>query len=132
MMLPFCFTIQGRLPDFNEIVAVTKQHWGGYSNMKRKFTNHCAQSIIAAGRVKFTDPIAIHMDWFVKDKRRDPDNVFVGTKFILDALVTMEVIENDSMKWVKAISNTVSHDPKNPRVNVTVTPLVSPATSSPR
>lgn len=43
-----------------------------------------------------------------------------GQKFILDALVKSEILENDSQKFVKGITHEVSVDKAFPRIEVEI------------
>ena len=51
--------------------------------------------------------------------RRDEDNVMSAAKFILDALQDMELILNDSQKYVH-LTQEVFTDRKNPRIEITI------------
>lgn len=53
-------------------------------------------------------PCEIYIEYYEKTKRRDCDNIMGGgNKFILDTLVEMQIIPNDSRKWVKQVHCTV-------------------------
>ena len=47
----------------------------------------------------------ITITWMETDRRRDPDNISSGIKFILDAFVHAGIIENDGWKQVKSIKH---------------------------
>ena len=59
---------------------------------------------------KFEKPVKIHFHWVEGSARRDLDNVCFSKKFILDALVNMRVLPNDSRKYVKGFYDTIVDD----------------------
>ena len=89
--------------------------------MKRKWENLiCIE--ITRHRIK---PVAVRAEleffWCEPDKRRDPDNIAAGKKFILDALVLSGVLPKDSQRWVKKLSDEfVEPNPKDPGVCVVI------------
>lgn len=72
-------------------------------------------------RLKIDSPIALHFVYFEPDAKRDLDNI-AGTahKFIIDSLVQCGVIENDSQKYVRSMTDKVFIDKGNPRIEVRV------------
>lgn len=48
--------------------------------------------------------------WHERTKKRDADNIAFAKKFILDALVKMRVLEDDSRKYVKGFYDTIVDD----------------------
>lgn len=58
--------------------------------------------------------------WFEPDRRRDPDNIMAGQKFILDGLVAAKVIPNDNQKYIVSIIHRFRVDKQNPRVEVEI------------
>jgi len=94
---------------------------------KRKATRLCENAISAsvdrsseAGLPIFTKKVILWCRWMEGNKRRDPDNVFAGQKFILDAMVNLGVIKDDSQDYVAAIFHTLAIDRVKPRVEVMV------------
>ena len=123
------FFIPGPLPGFNEMEAArgrirrgrgTARH-NSYNDMKRKWEGLICLEI-ARHRVKpITTRAEFDFFWCEPDKRRDPDNIAAGKKFILDALVLAEVLPRDSQKWVKKVSDEfVEPNPKDPGVCVVI------------
>ena len=96
------FTINKRLPGMNDILAAAKQTGKGiaYSKMKKHIGEFIAYEIRTHGanKTEIEEPIAIKITWFEKTKRRDPDNISAGVKFILDAMVKERVIKTDGWK----------------------------------
>jgi len=114
------FEIPGRLPGLNEIIDAAKQGNGKYQPyalMKEEYTNMITW--IAKKLPKY-EKVALIITWYEPDRRRDPDNIMAGQKFILDALVTAKVIPDDSQKHIQGISHRFKVDKLNPRVEVEI------------
>ena len=112
------FTIPGKLPSLNDLIHAMNHNRYSGAKLKRQ-TQHFIAAY-AMGVKAIRSPVTIHIDWHEKDRRRDVDNVQSGVKFILDALVAIGKLEDDSPRHVTAVSHTVSVDRANPRVVVTI------------
>lgn len=118
------FTISGSLAGLNEIIQTARYNRFAGASQKKKETKKCQWAIIAAGASvpSFQSPVCVSFRWFERDLKRDPDNVCVGAKFALDALVELGRIPDDSRRWVKGISHDFPDpDKKNPRIEVEIT-----------
>ena len=110
----------GRLPGLNEIIKAAKQGRGKYQPyaiMKEQYTSEIgwlAKKLPAYERVDIT------ITWYEPNRRRDPDNVVGGTKFIMDGLVAGGVIKDDSQRYVNSITHRFKVDRENPRVEIEV------------
>jgi len=114
------FEIPGRLPGLNEIIDAAKQGKGKYqpyAMMKEHYTTMIGW---LAKKLPNFEKVALIITWYEPDRRRDPDNIMAGQKFILDALVHAGVIPNDSQKYVRGIVHRFKVDRKNPRVEVEI------------
>lgn len=49
--------------------------------------------------------VRIDFYWYVKNKKKDPDNVSFSKKFILDGVVKAGVLENDGMKQIEGFTD---------------------------
>ena len=103
-------------PSLNEIIAAAKSHYGAYSKMKHKFTDIVIA--YANGKKKYNKPVNIYIDWYSKNKKKDPDNIAAGKKFILDGMVKAEIIPNDTFAYIRGFRDRFFVDDKNPRVEV--------------
>lgn len=65
-------------------------------------------------------PVVIDITWYEKDARRDFDNITFAQKFILDSLVQIKVLKDDSRKFVKRVNHDVQVDKDNPRIEVVI------------
>ena len=52
----------------------------------------------------------MRFEWHEKTKKRDADNIASAKKFILDALVKMGVLQDDSRKYVKGFYDVIVDD----------------------
>lgn len=112
------FEILGKLPGLNEIIQEAKKGKGKYqpyAEMKRQYTDEItwlAKKLPSYGRVD------IEITWHEPNIKRDPDNIMVGQKFILDALVHAGTIQNDNQKYINSITHRFDVDRENPRIEV--------------
>jgi Holliday junction resolvase RusA-like endonuclease len=120
------FFIPGPLPGLNEIIAASKKRipWLSkgkkqvyeYSKMKSEWTDRVATHFLEQYKRPerpFQNPVEISFLFIEPNRKRDPDNVFAGMKFILDSLVKVGVLQDDSQKYVKSISCSIGPSDKN-------------------
>jgi Holliday junction resolvase RusA-like endonuclease len=65
-------------------------------------------------------PVKITYKWYLKNKRKDIDNVAFAKKFINDGLVDARVLEDDSQRFVVSFEDNFFIDAKNPRVEIEI------------
>lgn len=104
------FRIDQRLPTFNEYSNIERINRYKGAKLKRDTQDEIAWWIIKARSEQQISPISgafeISFYWHVaRNNRSDPDNICSAKKFILDALQEQGIIENDSQKYVKGISD---------------------------
>ena len=127
------FVIYGKLPGLNDYTkanrTVRKLKNGKIfslgSVMKKKNQENINKYIVFAlskGELEKVDryPIGLTIKWYEPNNLRDIDNITFGTKFILDSMVCMGIIENDSRKYVDSIEHSVFMDKDNPRIEVEI------------
>lgn len=119
-MNKYTFTINGRLSGLNELIGANRSGWQAGAGIKRRNQRIVTDSILISGRKEFSSPVCINIHWYEPNKKRDPDNIFSGVKFILDAMVEMNIIPDDSQKYVQKINNELFIDKDNPRIVVTI------------
>lgn len=54
---------------------------------------------------RYENAVFINFEWIEDNRKRDLDGISFGKKFILDALVKMGKLPNDSQKYVKGFSD---------------------------
>lgn len=102
------FFVAGPLPGQNEIVKAAKSGGRGrvYSAQKEAFTNRCGLAALASPRFTPIDRLVnVRCEWIEAAKRRDPDNVSAGIKFVLDGLVESGQLAGDGWRYVNDISH---------------------------
>ena len=100
-----------RLPGLNEYTRACRASRYAGADMK-KITEHDIMPFFnQLEPVK--GPVKICFIWHEKNKRRDPDNIAFGKKFILDALVNSGRIEGDSAKYIKGLKDGFSFGEKD-------------------
>jgi|GEM_PF-323765 len=109
------------LPSHNQYTgAIRKNRYKGGS-IKRSIEFKIAKWINEEKEKGFrlnNFPVNLHLHWYCKDRRTDPDNITLGIKFILDALQKCGVIGNDDWKHVGEIHHYFHVDPENVRVEI--------------
>ena len=93
--------ILGKYPDLNDMIAAANKHWHVYKNMKKNA--QCRISWFLHSLPQIRRPVKIHFIWHEADYSRDPDNVSAASKFIIDELVRLRKIQNDSARCIKGI-----------------------------
>ena len=117
------FTVQGTLPGLNDIIAMAHNRRGKfspYAQTKKQCETKIKAAIREAKIEPVTGPVEIYATWYESHRRRDPDNIRAGIKYILDAMVDEGIIEGDSQKYITEISDGFRVDKDNPRVEVAV------------
>lgn len=111
------FEIPGRLDGLNTYTSANRTN--PYAGAKMKKSNQEAVMwAIKAAKLEPMEAVTVHITWIEPNMRRDPDNIRFGAKFILDALVQMGVIPNDTQKYVRGISDRFMVNKSNPRIIV--------------
>ena len=114
--------INVRLPGLNEIVGAGRRNRYGAAKQKKEFTSLVATLArgvkIPSHGEQYSDRIYWLFVWREPNKRRDPDNVAAGAKFIFDGLQAAGAMENDGWKQVHAITHVFTNDKENPGVTV--------------
>ncbi len=95
------------LPGLNEILAAAKKSPYQYAAMKKKYTQRISEELLVQGcrPVSPYKRIWLTITWFESKKKRDPDNVRAGVKFLLDAMVASGVIEDDGIENIDSLSD---------------------------
>lgn len=110
--------IKGQFPTLNEVIKVSKSHHMAYANQKKDYT---ALALIHLENVPKIDHKADwSFTWYRKNRRNDPDNIQVGTKYIFDAFVKKEIIKNDGWNEINSITHKFEVDKDNPRVEINI------------
>jgi hypothetical protein len=79
----------------------------------------CCLRVRQIGWVPF-DRYRVRFDFRCKDKRKDPDNILGGIKYLLDGIVQAEIVAGDRWANVLAIETIWAVDRDEPGVLVTL------------
>lgn len=110
----------GRLPGLNEIITESKKGRGKYQPyaiMKEQYTSEIGW---LAKKMPSYQKVNVTITWIEPNRRRDPDNIQAGAKFVMDGLVAGGVIKDDSQRYVKSIRHFFEVDKENPRIEIDV------------
>lgn len=117
------FTIHAKLPSLNEVIRENRKNRYAGAKIKQdteKIILRYIAKALGTGELKpVSVPCIVCIEWHEKSKRRDVDNIQSAQKFILDALVSAEVLPDDSRKYVTQIYHEIIDDDEN-KVSVTI------------
>lgn len=114
------FEIPGKLIGLNDYVDMCRRNRYGAAKAKKENQHLVCWSIKKHKILRFKNPVSIEFVWIEPNMKRDKDNIAFAKKFILDALVEMQVIPNDNWKWINNLSDRFAVNRKNPRIIVTL------------
>lgn len=101
---PNSFTVRGRLPSLNDYINACRSHWSKGAKLKTETEELIFWSIKAAWAAGLCRPVKgpcwIEFVWCEYGARRDLDNIYSAKKYILDAMQSAGIIENDDRKHV--------------------------------
>lgn len=108
------------MPSLNEYVNTERGNRYGGAGLKRNNTQLCAVYCRAAMNqgFKFDNPSVVHCTWYMKNKRKDPDNIAFAIKFILDGMMKVGLIKNDNWEMIKGLKHDFVVDKEHPRVEI--------------
>lgn len=116
--------IDGQLNNLNDYTAACRRNRFAGAKMKTDNEEIITQYILMQLHdVHFTQRVYIQFTWIEPNRKRDLDNVAFAKKFILDALVRNNVIENDGWKGVGGFEDKFAVDKENPRIEVIISDM---------
>ena len=114
------FFIPGTLPSLNEVIEANRRNKYAGAMLKRETQKLIDAYISISQLTPVKSPVTIHIEWREPNNRRDVDNIQSSKKFILDSLVEMKILPNDTRRWVTQIRDTVITDKEHPGVMVEI------------
>lgn len=120
------FTIEGQLPSLNDYIRSERS--GKYAAASMKHTWQRAILIyIKKAKLRRTEkPVTLHYMHYVKDRRRDRDNIAaIAHKFTQDALVEAGILKSDGWDYVVGFTDGWAIDRKRPRIEVTIDEVIT-------
>lgn len=113
-------TIPGRLPGLNEYTAACRsKSWYKGSKMKQDAEEVIKNCLF--GAISLKKQVHIEFKWYEPNSKRDKDNIAFAKKFILDALVSRQIIPGDGWKHIEGFTDSFYIDADNPRIEVIIT-----------
>jgi len=95
------------LPTLNEYTDLTRRSRYKGAAAKGHASQMCAICIRAQTREHLKGLYDVEIDWYRKDQRHDPDNVYFAVKFILDGAVTAGLLPDDNRKYIRHIAHRI-------------------------
>lgn len=117
--------IEGELTALNEFINAERRNRYIAAKIKKDETGYC-QDVAEKSDLKLQEtdfPCALIITWYVKNKRKDADNIAFAKKFILDGLVEAGVLPNDNRKYVQGFIDIVKEDKEHQRIEITFVPI---------
>ena len=113
------YVIDMKLPSLNQYIYVCRANKYGASRYKQELQNDIA--IFLNRMPSYENPIWIDFFWIEENKKRDYDNICFAKKFILDTMVQLGKIQNDSWGYILGFSDSfcVSKE-KTAKVKLTI------------
>lgn len=97
--------VSGKLPSINEYIDACRKNKYLAAKMKKD-----AENLVMLQTLRLTQirkRVFIRFTWYEENRRRDPDNVRAGAKFILDALQKNGKLKNDNSKWIAGFAGDI-------------------------
>lgn len=130
-MLPALYTFYGEPDSLNDYINAERTNRHIAAKMKKKETNTIAFVLHQQNAQPWTGKIDLELQAYAKDKRKDPDNIYVFfLKCFLDAMQlntadgveVPQLLPNDSQRHIGKITFLpVAIDKQEPRIEVTIT-----------
>lgn len=94
-------TIPYKFCGLNDYTLACRKNKFAGANLKKKTQADISPYLSKLPQIK--NPVKIIFLWQEKDKRRDPDNCSFAQKFILDEMVKLQKIPNDTGRWIRGL-----------------------------
>ena len=110
--------IHGELTDLNTYINKERTNRYAGAAIKEKETLRVFWECKSQKIKKIEYPIWVEIQWYCKNKKKDPDNISFSKKFILDGLRKAGVLSNDGWKQIVGFQDLFFIDSKIPRTEV--------------
>lgn len=94
-------TIPYKFCGLNDYTLACRKNKFAGANLKKKTQADISTYLAKLPQIK--KPVNILFCWTEANARRDPDNVAFAQKFILDEMVKLQKIPNDTGRWIKGL-----------------------------
>ena len=100
-------TIKGSFISLNEYINAERSNKYKAAKIKKEETERAYWHFFNKPKIE-KYPVKIEFTWFVRGKRKDPDNISFAKKFILDGMVKAGYIENDNLSKITGFTDSFS------------------------
>lgn len=111
----FKFILELSLCDLNKYINAERTNRFIAANIKKENQEVCEWLLPK----KQFNKVFIVFKWFTKNKRKDPDNIAFSKKFILDAMVSTGMLQNDGQNQVVGFLDLFEND-KTEKIEITM------------
>lgn len=102
-MASYRAVIPYKFPSFNDYINECRKN--KYAGNKKKHEIERSIKPYLKHLPQINRPVTIDFVWHEENRKRDPDNCAFAKKFILDAMVALGVLEDDSIKYVRGFTD---------------------------
>jgi len=96
-----------KFPSLNDYAKALRKHYLRGADMKREVQ---ADTCVFIKRIKkFDKPVFLKFHWVEPNRKRDLDNIASSKKFVLDALVNQDILEDDGPDYVIGFQDTFEY-----------------------
>ena len=106
-MVSISFFLDFPLPTLNEMIRTARGNKFAAAAQKKKYTDLVAMEIMGQTDRPHFEAISLDITWIETNKKRDPDNCFMGVKYLLDGIVAAGIIDDDDRDHVASITNQI-------------------------
>ena len=89
-------------PTLNDQINIARNNRYGSAKEKEKWTNDIALLCLEQSKHRFPGQVWMQFIYYLKNSRRDPDNVSASRKYILDGMVQAGIIINDNLQIIQS------------------------------
>lgn len=110
-------TLKGEFTDLNTYIGADRSsRYAGGAIKKAETERVWAETRKFKGLIN--EIVHLRFDWYIKNAKKDPDNISFAKKFILDGLVMAGVLPNDTFKYICSFEDHFHVTKKDVRVEV--------------
>jgi hypothetical protein len=117
-------TIPGELPDLNSYIKALNRNRFVGAEIKKQATDivywETRKQVKKGVQFEVGKQLYFIFNWYCKNKKKDPDNVCAGKKWIFDGLQLAKVIPQDTWNVVSGFEDHFFIDSKNPRIEIII------------
>jgi hypothetical protein len=113
------FFIPGEFTTLNEWIAAANRNRHAAAKIKRDETARVRFAAFDVPEIT-RYPVHLHLTWYRRNRKSDPDNIAFAIKFVLDGLQDAGVMRQDTWASVATIAHHFDIDRENPGVAISI------------